>query len=105
LLLETISDNINEVIIGFDGTPATSDDGGTGRPAMTLTPTITIVDDATLLVEAIVPQTQAFNEAIKEVYLQLRNTNDFMPVGRFTVKPISKTTSNEVKIEITIEVA
>ncbi len=72
---------------------------------MTLTPTITIMDDATLLVEAIVPQTEAFNEAIKEVYLQLRNTNDFTPVGRFTVKPISKTTSNEVKIEITIEVA
>ena len=40
LLLDTIADNINEVIVGFDGTPATSSDGAAGRPALTLTPTV-----------------------------------------------------------------
>ena len=38
ILLQTIADNINEVIVGFDGTPATSDDGSAGRPAVTLAP-------------------------------------------------------------------
>lgn len=91
--------------MGFDGTPATSDDGSAGRPAITLVPTVTILDDSTLLVQAVLPQTQSFTEQIKEVYLQLRGTSSFTPVSRFTIKPITKTTSNEVKIEITIEVA
>jgi hypothetical protein len=91
--------------LGFDGTPATSDDGSAGRPAITLVPTVTILDDSTLLVQAVLPQTQSFTEQIKEVYLQLRGASSFTPVSRFTIKPITKTTSNEVKIEITIEVA
>jgi len=68
-------------------------------------PTVTILDDSTLLVQAVLPQTQSFTEQIKEVYLQLRGASSFTPVSRFTIKPITKTTSNEVKIEITIEVA
>ena len=76
LLLQTIADNINEVIIGFDGTPATSDDGSAGRPAVSLTPTVTIIDDT-----------------------------DFTPVARYTTKPIIKSNTNELQIEIIIEVA
>lgn len=37
LMVETIADNINEMVIGFDGTPATSSDGAAGRPAVTVT--------------------------------------------------------------------
>ena len=44
LLLDTLASNINEVILGFDGT-ATTDDGSAGRPAVPLAPTITVVDD------------------------------------------------------------
>tara|TARA_X000001382_G_scaffold97954_1_gene72318 strand:+ start:4817 stop:5161 length:345 start_codon:yes stop_codon:yes gene_type:complete len=105
LLIETIRDNINEVVLGFDGTPATSDDGSAGRPAITLTPTVTIVDDGTLLIEATLPHTETFTEPIKEVYIQTRGATSFTPVSRFTIKPITKNNSNEVKIEITIEVA
>ena len=36
LLLQTIADTINEVVIGFDGTPATAEDGAAGRPALVL---------------------------------------------------------------------
>ena len=36
LLLDTLASNINEVILGFDGTPATTDDGSAGRPAVTV---------------------------------------------------------------------
>ena len=40
LMIETIANNINEMVIGFDGTPATSSDGTAGRPAITLTPSV-----------------------------------------------------------------
>ena len=32
-LLDTLVSNINEMVIGFDGTPSTSSDGAAGRPA------------------------------------------------------------------------
>ena len=105
LLVQTIADNINEVTLGFDGTTATPADGAAGRPAITLTPTVTIVDDDTILVEAILPYADSFNEPIKEVYVQYRGASSFTPVGRFTTRPITKTTTNELVIQIIIEVA
>ena len=105
LLLDTLASNINEVIFGFDGTPATTDDGSAGRPAVTLTPTITVVDDTSLLVEAELPYDTTFADQIKEVYIQFRDTNDFTPVARYTIAPITKSSANELKIQIAIEVA
>jgi hypothetical protein len=105
ILLQTIADNINEVIVGFDGTPATSDDGSAGRPAVTLTPKVTIVDDSSLLVEAKLERSSSFSENIKEVYIQYRGSEDFTPVARYNTKEIFKSENNEVKIEILIEVA
>ena len=105
LLTKTIADNINEVTLGFDGTTATSSDGAAGRPAITLTPTVTIIDDDTLLVEAILPFADSFDETIKEVYVQFRGTTSFTPIGRFTTRPITKTSTNELVVQITIEVA
>ena len=105
LLLQTIADNINEVIIGFDGTPATSDDGSAGRPAVSLTPTVTIIDDTALLVEVKLDTTNTFTDKIREVYIQYRDTSDFTPVARYTTKPILKSNTNELHIEIIIEVA
>ena len=63
----TLADNINEVILGFDGTPATSDDGSAGRPAITLVPSVTIVDETSLLVEATLPYTESFTDKIRGV--------------------------------------
>tara|TARA_R110000787_G_scaffold190691_1_gene302143 strand:- start:674 stop:1018 length:345 start_codon:yes stop_codon:yes gene_type:complete len=105
LLLQTIADNINEVIIGFDGTPATSEDGSAGRPAVSLTPTVTIIDDTALLVEVKLDTTNTFTDKIREVYIQYRDTSDFTPVARYTTKPILKSNTNELHIEIIIEVA
>jgi hypothetical protein len=105
LLLQTIADTINEVVIGFDGTPATSEDGSAGRPAVSLTPTVTIIDDTALLVEVSLNEDFAFTDKIREVYIQYRDTSDFTPVARYTTKPIMKSNSNELHIEILIEVA
>ena len=105
LLLDTLASNINEVILGFDGTPATSDDGSAGRPAITLTPTVTIVDETSLLVEATLPYTESFTDKIREVYIQFRDTAEFTPVARYTINPVTKSNSNELLIQIAIEVA
>jgi len=105
LMIDTIASNINEVVLGFDGTPSTSSDGSAGRPAITLTPTVTVIDDATLLIEADIPTSESFDDSLKEIHVQLRDTNgNFTPITRHTIRPISKTSTNEVKIQMLIEV-
>tara|TARA_R110000751_G_scaffold307884_1_gene433599 strand:+ start:2084 stop:2428 length:345 start_codon:yes stop_codon:yes gene_type:complete len=104
LLIETVANNINELTLGFDGTPATSDDGAAGRPAVTLTPTVTIIDDSSLLIEAELPYDVTFADNLREVYIQMRGTTDFTPVSRFTIKPINKHNQIEMKIQVIIEV-
>ncbi len=104
-LLNTLKTSINSMVLGFDGTPATNDDGSAGRPAITLTPIVTVVDDTTLLVEASLPIANSFTDTIKEVVLLSKDSNGvFSCIARYNTKPIVKTTQNEVKIEISIEV-
>ena len=100
-----VSNHLRRLLTGFDGTSATPSDGAAGRPAVTLTPTVTIVDDDTILIEAILPFADSFDETIKEVYVQFRGASSFTPIGRFTTRPITKTTTNELVIQIVIEVA
>ena len=104
LMLDTIASNINEMILGFDGTPATASDGAAGRPAVTITPTVTVIDDSTLMVEGTLGTEHSFSEPLKEVFIQLRGTNDFVPVSRHVISPVTKTSGNEVKIQLLIEV-
>ena len=104
LMIQTIADNLNELTVGFDGTPATSADGGAGRPALTLAPTVKVIDNATLLVEADIPTTYAYDETLKEIYVQMRTTTGFTPITRHVFRPIKKTTTNEMKIQLIMEV-
>lgn len=104
LMIETIADNINELVIGFDGTPATSSDGAAGRPALTITPTVKILDNATLLVEGTITSAVSYDETLKEVFVQLRGSNGFTPITRHVFRPILKTTNNEIKLQLIIEV-
>ena len=104
ILIDTIASNINEVVFGFDGTPATSSDVSVGRPAVTVTPTITVLDTSTILIEASLPITESFNESIKEVHLRLKDSNGFTPISRHAIRPILKTTENEMSVQILMEV-
>jgi len=104
LMIETIANNINEMTIGFDGTPATSSDGAAGRPAVTITPTVKILDNATLLVEGTLTTADSFDESLKEVYVQLRGATGFTPITRHVFRPISKNTNNELMIQLIVEV-
>jgi len=104
LMIETVANNINEMVIGFDGTPATSSDGAAGRPAVTISPTVKILDNATLLVEGTLTTADSYDETLKEVFVQLRGTNGFTPITRHVFRPIDKSVNNEVKIQLVIEV-
>lgn len=103
-LLDTIVSNINEMVIGFDGTPSTTTDGAAGRPAIVLNPSVRIVDQNTVLVEGFIPASESFDETLKEVFVQLRGTSSFTPIARHTIAPVIKTTSNEIRIQLLIEV-
>lgn len=105
LLLDTIADNINEMVIGFDGTPSTSSDGSAGRPAVTVSPTVTILDDSSLLVEGNLGTEHNFSETLKEVYIQYKDgSSNFTPIARHVIRPIVKTSTNEMKVQVIIEV-
>ena len=105
LLIDTLANNINEVVLGFDGTYATEDDGAAGRPAVVLTPTVTVVDDSSLLIEATLGTQHTFSEPLREVYVQFRATDGtFTPVGRHKIRAIQKGDDSEVHIQILLEV-
>lgn len=104
LMIETIADNINEMVIGFDSTPATSSDGAAGRPAITITPTVRIMDNSTLLVEGTLPISESFNETLKEVYIQFKTSTGFTPISRHVFRPIQKTSTNEIIFQLVVEV-
>ena len=103
-LLDTLVSNINEMVIGFDSTPATSSDGAAGRPAVTITPTVRIMDNSTLLVEGTLPTSESFNETLKEVYIQFKTSTGFTPISRHVFRPIQKTSTNEIIFQLVVEV-
>jgi hypothetical protein len=106
LLLDTLASNINELVLGLDGTYATEDDGAAGRPVVTVTPTVTVIDDTSLLVEATLGTQYAFSQSLREIYVQYRDdaTGTFTPIGRYTIRPLDKTNQNEIHIQILMEV-
>lgn len=104
LLLDTIAANVNEMVVGYDGSPATKSDGAAGRPAHIINPTVRITGDSSLIVEGFIPATESFNENLKEVFIQFRGALSTIPIARHTIASFNKTTANEIRIQILIEV-
>ena len=105
-LTEELAAKINEMVIGSDGTVASSDDGG-ARTLARVVPNVRVLDDQTILAEGIFGTTYSFTASdVQEVLLQYRNptTNEFIPIYRTDIKPITKTTQNEIRISVIIEV-
>ena len=107
IMIDTLKDRINEVVFGFDGTIATQQDGGIGNPATVVTPTVRVIDDNTLVVEAKLALDTSFTRPLKEVVVRYKNpadstdTTDFM---RYTYNAIEKTNNNEIQFSAIIEV-
>ena len=106
-LIDTLKSRINEVVFGFDGTFATQQDGGIGHPAVTVTPTVRVVDDNSLVVEAKLALDVTFNRALKEVVIRYKNPNDSTDTTdfmRYTYNSIEKNSNNEILFSALIEV-
>jgi hypothetical protein len=106
-LTETLANKINQMVFGFDGSPATSDDGGAGRPAVVVTPSVKVLDEHTISVEGKIGTSVTFENPLQEVVLQYTNpsdSTDILPIFRYTIQPVTKTSGNELKFSIIVEV-
>ena len=103
-MIEHLAGLVNELHIGSDGTVATSEDGGI-RTLARATPTVTIIDDNSILVEGSFNTSFDFATPVKEVYLQYKDptTNEFVPVYRTDIQPFNKNTQNEVRFSFVME--
>lgn len=106
-MVDMLKSRINEVVFGFDGTVATQSDGGIGRPAITVTPSVRVLDDHSLLVEAQLSLDTAFTNPLKEVVIQYKNPDnaaDTTSFFRYTYNSVNKTNNNELHFSTIIEV-
>ena len=110
-LTEQLASKINQMVIGSDGTAATSDDGG-GRALARVVPNVRVLDDQTILVEGVFGTTYSFDAAdVQEILLQYKNeattgvgAGEFIPIYRTDIKSITKNEQNEIRISLIIEV-
>lgn len=105
-LVEQLAAKINQMVIGSDGTQATTDDGG-ARTLAKITPNVRVLDDQTILVEGRFGTQYSFDSAdIQEVFLQHRDTTtgEFIPIYRTDIRAITKNAQNELRITLLIEV-
>tara|TARA_R100000482_G_C5062225_1_gene117605 strand:+ start:46 stop:393 length:348 start_codon:yes stop_codon:yes gene_type:complete len=103
-MIEHLASLVNELHIGSDGTVATSEDGGV-RTLARISPTVTIIDDNSILVEGVFNTSYNFANQVKEVYIQYKDptTNEFVPVYRTDIQPFIKNTQNEVRFSFVME--
>ena len=107
-LVDQLAARINEVVFGFDGSLATQDDGGAGQPGIVVTPTVRVIDDTSIFVEASVPITEDFTRHFREVVLQYRNPSDdtdTTAIFRYSFNGINKDVETEIRFSAIIEVS
>ena len=104
-MVEHLATLVNELHLGSDGTVATEDDGGV-RTLASVTPTVRIISDSSILVEGSFGVDQVFSTDVQEVYLQYKDgtTGEFIPVYRTSLPPFSKSAQNEVQFSFILEV-
>ena len=103
-LVENLAGLINELHIGSDGTVASSEDGG-ARTLARASPTVTIIDDNSVLVEGSFNTSHVYTTPIKEIYIQYKDatTGEFVPVYRANINPFTKNAQNEVRFSFIME--
>tara|TARA_R100000152_G_C6558807_1_gene30445 strand:- start:116 stop:394 length:279 start_codon:yes stop_codon:yes gene_type:complete len=89
--------------LGSSGGDASSRDGGAGTPQITVIPQVTKIDDRTIAVTANFDTQQTSSEAIKEVALHGDTALD-TPAYRATFLPVDKSSTNEIRVDVLMEV-
>ncbi len=102
-LTDHLSTLVTRMTLGSSGGDASSRDGGAGTPQITVTPQVTKIDDRTIAVTANFDTQQTSSQSIKEVVLHGDTALD-TPSYRATFLPIDKNTTNEIKVDVLMEV-
>ena len=94
---------VTQMSIGTAGGEATSRDGGAGNVAFSVTPTVQRIDDRTVSITGIFDTTLISPNDIKEVVIHGATPLD-NPAFRASFVPISKNATNEIRVDVIMEV-
>jgi|TARA_R100001510_G_C7643392_1_gene200906 hypothetical protein len=102
-LADHLSTLVTRMTLGSSGGEASSRDGGAGSPQITITPSVTKIDDRTVSVSGVFTTSETSSETLKEIVLHGDTALD-TPAFRATFMPIDKTSNNEVRVDVLMEV-
>ena len=102
-LTDHLSTLVTRMTLGSSGGDASSRDGGAGTPQITVTPQVTKIDDRTIAITANFDTQQTSSQAIKEVALHGDTVLD-TPAYRDNFLPINKNGTNEIRVDVLMEV-
>ena len=102
-LTDHLTTLVTRMTLGSSGGDSSSRDGGAGNPQITLTPTVKRIDDRTISVSASFNTQQTSSQALKELVLHGDTALD-TPAYRATFMPINKDSTNEIKVDVLMEV-
>ena len=102
-LTDHLSTLITRMTLGSTGGDSSSKDGGAGNPQITVTPNVRRIDDRTLSISATFATQQTSSQSIKGLVLHGDTALD-SPAYRATFMPISKDETNEIKVDVLLEV-
>ena len=102
-LTDHLATLVTRMTLGASGGDASSRDGGAGSPQITVTPQVTKIDDRTVAVTATFDTQQSSSQTIKEIALHGDTALD-TPAYRATFMPINKDSTNEIKVDVLMEV-
>tara|TARA_R110000744_G_scaffold238111_1_gene355479 strand:+ start:163 stop:504 length:342 start_codon:yes stop_codon:yes gene_type:complete len=94
---------IKNITLGSTGGEASSRDGGAGNPQITQSPSIQRIDDRTVSFTAVFDTTLTSSNAIKEIVMHGDTSLD-NAAYRASFLPITKDTTNEIRVDILVEV-
>tara|TARA_R110002110_G_scaffold35277_3_gene119304 strand:- start:3105 stop:3446 length:342 start_codon:yes stop_codon:yes gene_type:complete len=94
---------ITQMSLGTTGGEATSRDGGAGNVAFSVTPTVQRLDDRSISVSGLFDTQLISANQIKELVIHGATPLD-TPAYRASFLPISKNSTNEIRIDIVMEV-
>ncbi len=106
-MIDTLKSRINQVVFGFGGNLASQDDVGASQPAVIVTPTVRVLDDHTLSIEAKLALDSTFTRPLREVVVQYKNPSDATDntaLLRYTYDAVTKTNNNEIRFSAHVEV-
>ena len=102
-LTDHLATLVTRMTLGSSGGDASSRDGGAGTPQITTIPQVSKIDDRTIAITANFDTQQTSSEAIKEVALHGDTALD-TPAYRATFLPVDKNTTNEIRVDVLMEV-